>query len=240
MATTTPTPHPGGPVRRGTAPRPPRLAPATRRQRRWSLALVSILVTLGSALTFALLWTNAGDRRPVLALARAVPSGQVVEAADVTVVHISTDPGLRPIVATRRHEVIGQTAASDLVPGTLLTEAQLGEESLLGEDEVVVGVALGAGQMPSGLLQRGDRVLVVLTSPTGEIPEGAGVPGGSGRSQPASLGRPLAEARVFATESLGDASSEVLLSLAVARADAADVAGAAAGDRVSLVLVPEQ
>lgn len=237
MATTAATPRRGGAPGRG-APRPPRVAPSSRRQRRWSLALVSILVTLGSALAFALLWTNAGDRRPVLAVARAVPAGQVVQADDVTVVQVSADPGLRPMAAGRRNEVIGQTAATDLAPGTLLTEAQLGEESLLGEGEVIVGVALGAGQLPSGLLQRGDSVIVVLTSPSGTSPEATG--GSSRPGEAPALGRPLAEARVFASEQLADASSTVLMSLAVDRADAADVAGAAAGDRVSLVLVPDQ
>ena len=44
----------------------PSLVPGGGRQRRWSLALVAILVTLGSALAFVVLWMNAGDRKPVL------------------------------------------------------------------------------------------------------------------------------------------------------------------------------
>jgi hypothetical protein len=40
------------------------------RQRRWSLALLAVLLTVGSALAFVVLWLNAGERRPVLAVAR--------------------------------------------------------------------------------------------------------------------------------------------------------------------------
>jgi hypothetical protein len=233
------------PTRRGGPPsrppdRPPRVPPASRRQRRWSLALVSILVTIGSALAFALLWLNAGDRQPMLAVARAVPKGQVIDAADLAVVRVSADPGLRSVGADRRSTVIGQTAAADLVPGALLAEGQWGSGSLLAEGDVVVGVPVPREQLPAGQLQAGDQVLVVLNAPSTSS-EGSG---GSGRTTggvaPGSLGQVLAEGRVFASDVLLDTATTAVVSLAVAREAAPDVAGASAAGRVSLVLVPDR
>ncbi|MBW3643374.1 MAG: hypothetical protein KY447_10715 [Actinobacteria bacterium] len=218
---------PGGPVR------PP--APPVRRQRRWSLALVSVLVALGSALAFALLWANAGDRRPVLAVSRTVPAGQVIEADDLTVVRVAADAGIRPVPAERRQEVVGATAAADLLPGTLLTDAHLGDESLIGESEAVVGVAVEGGQLPVANLGRGDRVRVVLTAPAGSPAE---APGGARGGAPASLGQVVAEGRVFEVEQLADASGTVVVSLVVDEELAPTIAGASAAKRVSLVLVP--
>lgn len=230
-STTSPTRR-GGPAPRG----PARTAtPPARRQRRWSLALVSVLVTLGSALTFAILWANAGDRQPVLAVSKTVPAGQVIEAGDLTVVRVAADPGLRPLPVERRDEVVGKTAAADLVPGTLLTDGHLGDESLVGQGEAVVGVAVQGGQLPVGNLRRGDRVRVVLTSPAGSPAEGSAGTGGGGT---ASLGQVVAEGRVFEVEQLADASSTVVVSLVVPEERAPTIAGASAAERVSLVLVP--
>lgn len=231
MASTTRPTRPSGAAPRGPV-RPP--APPVRRQRRWSLALVSVLVTLGSALAFALLWANAGDRRPVLAVSRTVPAGQVIEADDLTVVRVAADAGIRPVPAERRQEVVGATAAADLLPGTLLTDGHLGDESLIGDGEAVVGVAVQGGQLPVGNLRRGDRVRVVLTAPAGSPAEAPGT--GSGGT--ASLGQVVAEGRVFEVEPLADASSTVVVSLVVDEGQAPTIAGASAAKRVSLVLVP--
>ncbi len=239
MASTSAPTRRAAPAPRGPD-RPPRVPSGPTRQRRWSLALVSILVTIGSALAFALLWVNAGGREPVLAVARPVPEGQLIEAADLAVVRVSADPGLRPVGADRRAAVIGQSAAVDLVPGALLTQGQWGDASLLAEGDVVVGVPVPREQLPSGRLQPGDQVLVVLnasSSAPADLDGGAGRPAGS--VAPGSLGRVLAEARVFASDELVDGSTAVV-SLAVPREGAPDIAGASAEGRVSLVLVPDR
>ena len=63
-------PTPSGPGRSA-----PALVPGGGRQRRWSLALLAVLVTVASALGFVVLWMNAGGREPVLALRRNVAAG---------------------------------------------------------------------------------------------------------------------------------------------------------------------
>src|SRR5690606_36253197 len=79
---------------------------APRRQRRWSLALVAALVVLGSALAFAVLWMNAGDRKPVLALARDVDAGEVLTDGDLEVVRVAADPGVVLVPSDARAEVV--------------------------------------------------------------------------------------------------------------------------------------
>ncbi len=202
-------------------------APA--RRRRLPLTVVAVLVAAGSALVFALLWLNAGDRRAVLAVAAAVAAGEVIEAGDVVVVRVSVDPVLAPLPASARADVIGETATVDLVAGTLLTDAQVGAEALLPAGQAVVGLALDGGQVPTPRLAAGDRVQVVataVTQPTAQDPTAVNE----------ALGRVIAEGEVFGIDPAPQGAG-VLVSLVVDADVAPDIAGAAAADRVSRVLV---
>lgn len=215
------------PRQRSTAPDPSSLplTPPTRRRRKWSLALVGTLVTVGSALAFAVLWMNAGDREPVVVVSRRVPAGQVIEASDLSVIRVSSDPGLAPIAGGRVDDVVGLVAATDLVPGTLLTTEHLDQDDILEAGSAVVGIALRAGQLPAGL-QPGDRVLIVRTTTPGT------------ESDDTPLGSVLDEGRV---KDIGDrdvASGSLVVSLVVDEDVAPEVAGAASAELVSLVLVP--
>lgn len=199
---------------------------ASGRRRRISLAVLALLVSAGAALTFAVLWSNAGQRLPVLAVAQPVAAGEEIGAADVVVVRVSTDPGLQPLAASMRGEVIGQRAAVGLVPGTLLTAGHLSAGPPLGDGQAIVGLALRGGRVPSTALRPGDHVQVVLTAAPG-----------AGEGDQAGWGRVLASGTVFGIEALDDATGGVRVSLLLDSAVAAEVAGAAAADRVSLVWV---
>lgn len=199
------------------------------RRRRLSLAVLAVLMAVGSALVFAVLWMNAGDRRPVLAVVAPVAAGQAIEDADLGVVRVSVDPLLDPLPADARSEIVGQVAAVDVAAGTLLTAVQLGGDDALQPGQALVGLALRGGQVPT-TAQPGDRVEVIQTAPAGASADGS----------PDGLGQVLAAGEVFAIESTGDAAGGVLVSLRVAEQDAPSVAGAAAADRVSLVLVADR
>lgn len=244
MATTTTPPERRTLLRRprpqedAAVPAAPRL-PSPARQRRWSLALVGVLVTLGSALAFAVLWSNAGDRVPVLVVRQDVAAGSTFESGDVTVVRVAADPELEPIASNRRDAVIGSTAAVDLVAGTLLNEGHLGEDSSLVEGEAVVGLALAAGQLPSPDLQPGDRVLVIQT----RLPDARGETAPSdtddeAAGQPFLPGLEIARATVRDVGADDPSTGDVPVSLVVSLDDAPQVAGAEAADAVSLVVVP--
>jgi hypothetical protein len=180
MATTTAPPtSPSRPKRSANRSRPaPAVLPPGGRQRRWSLALLAVLLTLGSGLLFALLYLNAGDRVPVLALASDVAQGQEIEQGDLTEVRVSTDESVEVIPASEIDEVVGQQAAVDLVSGSLLTRSQLGAPVGIEAGTAIVGVPVGAGGVPFADVRQGMTVEILFTpepSNKEQMPEGAEV-----------------------------------------------------------------
>lgn len=221
-------PSPGSPTQPQAA-LPSGLASRNRRQRRWSLALVGVLLIVGSGLVFMLLLVNAGDREPVLAVARQVPAGQVIEAGDLRIVRVGADPGVTTISEARRAEVIGQTAAVDLLPGTLLVDEHLGEPVALERGEAIVGLDLVGGERAVPDLKEGDEVLVVLTASPGMA---------ATDEEGTVLGEVLTRGRVSTVTDATDTTDRVMASVIVPDDVADRVAGANSLDRIALVLVP--
>lgn len=201
---------------------PPLLAPPRRRQRPaiWGLALT--LVAGGGALA-AITVTAAGDRVAVLTIVRPVPAGDAITAADLGVARIAPDPQLHPVSERDKASVLGQLAAVDLRPGGLLTRSQLTTVGIPGPGQALVGISLKPGQLPARPLQRGDRLLVVVT---------ATADGGSAPASRANLSAVVAE--------VGPPTSDgtTVVDLVVARADSLGLAADAAAGRLYLVLLP--
>jgi SAF domain len=169
MASTTLPSHPtpSGPGRPA-----PALVPGGGRQRRWSLALLAVLVTVASALGFVVLWMNAGGREPVLALRRNVTAGQTIGADDLQVVRVAADPGIDPIASSARDDIVGRPAAADLLAGTLLVPEAVGTASGLEVGQAVIAVPVSPEELPADL-EGGDRVVLLRSStnaPTGDVP----------------------------------------------------------------------
>src|SRR5436305_2323608 len=101
------------------------LAPAHRR-RSLPWLLLGILLVAGSALAFAVTSSRLSSRQPVLALARNVPAGHVLEAGDLSVVNVGADASLTLIPSSSESSVLGRPAAMPLAAGSLLTDAELG------------------------------------------------------------------------------------------------------------------
>src|SRR5262245_43399134 len=198
----------------------PTLLPGGGRQRRWSLALVAVLVTLGSALAFAVLWMNAGGRQPVLAMARDVPAGQTIQAADLRVVRVAADGGIRPVSSSARSQVIGRPAAVDLVAGTLIVPGDIGDNSGLKTGTELIAVPVPRLRVPGGSLQRGDNVILYRT-------------GGDNGAQPELIG----SARVFEVTEPDDQQSDVRVSVVVDQELGMQVSAAAAGGEIYVAKV---
>ncbi|HEV2809584.1 MAG TPA: SAF domain-containing protein, partial [Acidimicrobiales bacterium] len=200
-------------------------AGTVQRQRNVPWMVLGVILVVGGALVFAALASSIGGRQSVLAMARAVPAGQVVGASDLVEVELASDGGnLRAIAAGDIDTVVGQTAALDLIQGTLVTRDHLGAGSGPGQGKAIIGLALEPGQVPSSELAPGDRVEVLDT--------GANPVAGE-RNQP----RVLAAAKVSEVEKVetGSATGDVAVSLVVDKAEAPPIAAAAAQDRVTLV-----
>src|SRR5690606_40500418 len=97
-----------------------------------------VLAALGSATLFR----AVGPSQEYLALARDVPVGAQVTAADLRVVRLNASPGLTPVPVSEVDQVIGRYAAVPLVAGSLLTPQQLTAEPVPGPGEQLVAVTI--------------------------------------------------------------------------------------------------
>ena len=205
-----------------TRPAAPSAVPR-RRQVPWIVA--GVLLVVGCALAFGVASVRASHGEAVLAVARSVPAGHVVQPGDLRVVKVTPSAGLEPVLAVSESSALGRPAAVALVAGTLLTLADLGAPS--GGSGDVVAVALKAGAYPPSLGPGGrvDVVPVVSGSSSGSTP----VSGQSG-----SIG-----ALVLSLDPTpAGSNADAVVSLQVNPADAYEVAALAAAGQIALVEVP--
>ena len=200
---------------------PPSLLRAAARNR-GRLALGVFIVTAFS-LVAVTLFSGAGERRAVLAVQNTVAVGAPIRAADLTVVRVSVDPGVRVVPASERAKVLGRVAGVTLRPGTLLSPAQLDSGPALAAGRAVVGLALKPGQYPPGL-RPGDSVLVVVTPPATLTPSD-----GTTAAEAAVL-----RSRVTAVEPRGPADPAEIVSVEIPEQNVPGVIAAAAAGRTSL------
>lgn len=213
--TTSAGPRPPMPV----APRPP----ALRRRRRPALLGLGVAMVAVGALLAVWLAAGTGSRAPVLTIARPVALGEVITDADLRVAQVAPDPALHPIPATSRAQVVGRRAATDLVPGGLLTRNQVTDATAPAAGFSLVGVAVKSTQMPGQPLRAGDRLLVVATPP---------VDGDVTTDPPETV-----EVTVVHVGARDDTGARVV-DVAVPATGAAELAARAATGRVALVLQP--
>jgi hypothetical protein len=212
--------HPAGPLA------PPRTL-GQRRTRRGALALAVLLMALGG-LTSGFAYVASTRTQSVLAVARTVPTGAELVAADVMTVHITADPGLKPIRAERQGDAVGKRAAVPLVPGTLLTATQLTDAPLVRPDQRQVGIGLKPDRMPAPVLHPGDRVQLVATPSDSAAASSAG---------PSTAPAQRFDATVVDLSGRTGAGIEGwVVYVAVAEQDAPQVVTLAAQGRLSVVL----
>ncbi len=203
-------------------PRAPVLPPPRRRRRPALLALAVSMVVLG-ALGATYLATSLGQTSPVIAIAREVPWGQPLTAADLVEARISADPALEPIPYVDRNQVIGLVAATTLKPGSLLTRDALTDQRLPAPGQQLIGVGVPPVQLPATPLRAGDDVLLVPVA-AGSVPattEGAAS---------------AVEATVVQTGAPGTDGLRVV-DVLVDAADGPDVAARAAAGLIAIVVV---
>lgn len=204
---------------RRTAAPPPPLAVRTRR-RPGVLAAGVALVAVG-ALGAAYLAQAVGQTVPVVAVARDVAAGEVIERADLTIADVSSDPALSPIPAAELAGVVGQRAAVALTAGSLLTEAAVTDQVLPAAGQALVGIALTAAQLPAEPLRAGDQVRVIDT------PVSQGEP-------PATTPTSIAGQVVSVTGP--DSAGLIVVDVTVPTGQAAGLAARVATGRIALVL----
>lgn len=205
---------------------PARAAVARRRRVPWVVAGVALVV--GFALAFATVSARLGGGRGVLALKRSLPAGHVLGAGDLRSVSVPVSAGLATLPATQAASVLGRPLAVPVVAGSLLGPGEVGAGSSLPVGQAVVGLAVKAGQYPPALAS-GDRVDVVDTPGPSATSQGTS----TGTTSGAAVGATVVGVELAPTGS----SAAAVLSLQVARSDAATVAGEGAAGQASVVLL---
>ena len=200
----------------------PRVAAPKGRRRPLMLALGLALVAVG-ALTSVWLVSTASQRVAVLVLARDVPYGSPITAADLTTTDVSVDPNVATVPASELDTVVGSVAATSLSAGSLLSRAQFTAAAPPAAGQVLVGVAIPATRMPAGGLAPGDRVLVVDT-PAAE-------------ADPSAVAPATIPARVVRVGGM-DVNGVTVVDVTVATGDGPALAARAATGRIAVVVQP--
>lgn len=137
--------------------------PRSRRQRRTGMTAIGVVLIVGCATVAAGLVTRGDHTVAVLALARDVPAGQVVSAADLRVAHIGGS-GVSAMSASSLPTVIGETAVESLTAGTLVQSAMFARTPVPANGLQVVAVAVKASLVPAGVTPGRSVSLVLVAS----------------------------------------------------------------------------
>jgi hypothetical protein len=158
----------------------------------------------------------------VLSAARDIPAGHVVTAADLTSVQVAG--AVTAVGANHVSEVVGHTAAVEILPRTPVQLAMLATGSPLTGSQALVGLAEAPGQIPSSGLTPGDRVAVL------QLPQKTAA--ASSVSTPV-----LATATVYDVRANPAVAGGVLLTVLAPKAQAYPITAASDAGLVALVKV---
>lgn len=188
-------------------------APALPRRRSSRRLLIAVVLGVVGALLAVYAYRTAVTRDGVVAVARPLPAGSVVQPTDLREVLLPPDSGLATVAWREVDSVIGMIVASELRSGQVLTPDSVTAERIPAPGDAVVGLSLEAGRMPATALEPREDVLVVATG-----------------------GAPPRRA-VIVRSGEADLSGRRTVDVLVPQADAEELAVASAEGRVVLVLV---
>jgi hypothetical protein len=143
-----------------------RKLPVPPRERKPALAALAVFLILGGALATTLLVMRSGDRVSAIRVVEQIGAGQLIPESALQEVQIA-NTGIDYVPWRFSKDVAATYASVTIIPGTLLTEAMTSKASLeLRTGRAIVGLALKAGQAPTGL-RLGDVVQVVFVPSAG-------------------------------------------------------------------------
>lgn len=212
-------------------PVPAPVGPRERRVRVGHLALAIALVVVG-ALGAATLVTMVAAEGEYLALARDVEYGAQINTEDLVIVRIGNPPGLDPVPASQINRVVGNYAAMPLAAGTLLTGSQVTAERHPGPGEVRLGINLRGERLPAQPIRPGNLLLLVDTGAQS---------GGERPTTPRTWNALLVGVGGSGSGGLlSGGTRNVTIDVIVAARDAPVIAGLAAGNNLSVAVLPGQ
>jgi hypothetical protein len=215
--------------------------PVVTRSRRPLLLLASGLVIVVSIAIFASLSASANHQTSVLVVVSTIDEGQPITASDLGEARVSISSGVDPIAVSEADRLTGKRASVTIPAGSLLISGDVSGNPAVSVGDVVVGIALKAGQLPAAGVKAGDPVMLILTNGPGTPVTGTSGVAGSSTAAGSATGVLIRRATVFDVNrptANSSSSTSLLVSVEVPEKAAADVATAAAAGQVSLVLLP--
>jgi hypothetical protein len=210
-----------------TAPAGRRL-PSAPRERKPALAALAVLLILGCALGTGFLVIQSGKRVAAIEVNEEIGQGQKIPLSAMTEVQIASNSGLSYVPWNQAEQVSRFYAGSAIPAGTLLTNSMVTVSAASTAGRDVLGLPLKDGEFPRGL-QVGDHVDIYQVSDSTDS-----CPGRSGTTL-------AANAIVLSMTAPGvgsGSSSQLDVEVALAPADAGQVACNAANAIVGLAVLP--
>lgn len=134
------------------------------------LITLALLLVLGSGLAVAAWTLAAGQKESLLAVAKPIPKGHVIEREDLVTLPVAGIAG--GFTPEQVPAVVGKTTTVDLVNLQVITRDMVTSDPMPGPGKAMVGFSLEPNRVPADGLSAGDYVAVVQT---GEGQEGKSV-----------------------------------------------------------------
>ena len=197
------------------------VVPPPRMRRRPAVVALSLALVVLGALLSVWAYSSLGNAQQVIAVRADISRGEVITVEALQVVRVGVDPALQVVPAADLGLLVGQRAGADLRAGQLVVPSAVTTEVVPHAGFSVVGLSLGAGQLPADALQVGDAIRVVSTpGQQGDVVE--------------------AELRVFDGTVISvapvDTSGNVALVVEVAALQAPELAARSASGKLAIVL----
>jgi len=194
------------------------------RPRGYAALAVALIVGLGALGYY--FYTQAGAKVPVVMAVNDIPAGHTIQRSDLTTVDVAG--GVVAVGGNHLLSLVGQTAAVEILPKTLVQRAMVTTGSPLSDAQAIVGVAAAPGQIPSSGFRPGDKVEVLQLPQKGAPTTAAATPASSVLTD---------AAVVFDVRGNPSIAGGTLLSLVVPKAAATGIAAASNAGLIALVKV---
>lgn len=143
-------------------------SPLSTRQRPRGYAALAVALIVGLGALGYWFYSQAGAKVPVVLAVHDIPAGHVIARLDLSTVDVAG--GVTALAGDQLSSLVGQTAAVEILPNTLVQRAMVTTGSPLSAGQGLVGVATTPGQIPSSGLTPGDRVEVLALPDTNGSP----------------------------------------------------------------------
>ena len=211
----------------------PRLStPLSTRTRPKGYAALAVALIVGCGALGYYFYTTAGAKVPVVMAKRDIPVGHTITRDDLTTVAVAG--GVTAVAANNLSTLLGQHAAVEILPNTLVQRAMVTQSSGLARNQGLVGVAAAPGQIPSSGLVPGDKVEVLQLPTKNAAPSS---PSSGGPAATAAAAVLVAVATVYDVRANPATSAGTLLTLVVPTVSAFGVAQASNDVLIAVVKV---